>query len=95
MEIVLEKYIEKKFIIKNRLGLHARAASMLVNLANTFESDIFIAKNGPEVNGKSIMGVLILAAARGSEITVRAAGGDAETAMEAIACLIERGFDEE
>ncbi|MBI5492122.1 MAG: HPr family phosphocarrier protein [Deltaproteobacteria bacterium] len=87
--------MEKAFRIKNRLGLHARAASLFVQLANRFSADISVAKNGQEVNGKSIMGILILAAAQGSEITVKAVGCDAATAVGALGELIETGFGED
>ncbi len=87
--------IEKAFKIKNKLGLHARAASLFVQLANRFSADIFVAKNGQEVNGKSIMGILILAAAQGSEIIIKAVGSDAVTAMDALGELIETGFGED
>lgn len=87
--------VEKKFVIKNKLGLHARAASQFVQLANKFDSEIFVAKNDQEVNGKSIMGILILAAAQGVEIKVRAVGSDAPGAIVALGELIEGGFGEE
>ena len=87
--------IEKTFTIKNRLGLHARAASKFVQVANRFNSDIFVEKDGQEVNGKSIMGILILAAACGSEITIKAEGEDAEGAVKALGDLIDERFGEE
>jgi phosphocarrier protein len=87
--------VEREFEIRNRLGLHARAAAQLVHLANRFASDIRIVKDGIEVNGKSIMGVLMLAAPRESRIVVRAAGPDAEEALAAIGDLIARKFGEE
>lgn len=91
----MDSQIEKSFTIKNKLGLHARAASLFVQLANRFDSDISVAKNDQEVNGKSIMGILILAAAQGSRITVKAAGTDAVTAVEALGDLIDKGFGED
>ncbi len=87
--------VEKSFIVKNRLGLHARAASKFVKVANRFSSEITVSKEGQEVNGKSIMGILILAAACGSEITIKAEGRDAEKAVTALGELVENGFDEE
>ena len=87
--------VEMNFTIKNKLGLHARAASMFVQVASGFDSDIFIVKNGQEVNGKSIMGILILAAPSGSEITVKALGSDADSAVAALGRLIEDRFGEE
>ena len=85
----------RTFTIKNKLGLHARAASQFVQVASRFESDIYVIKNEQEVNGKSIMGILILAAPRGSEITVKAAGADASGALDAIGELIDNRFGEE
>ena len=87
--------LEKKLMIKNKLGMHARAASLFVQIANKFDSDITIVKDAQEVNAKSIMGILILAAACGSEVTIKATGGDAKEALDAIEELIERRFDEE
>ena len=85
---------EKTFTIVNTLGLHARAAAQLVQAANRFQSEVLIVKDGASVNGKSIMGVLTLAAARGSEITVSCEGADAEPALATLAKLIESGFGE-
>ena len=87
--------VVKTFLIKNKLGLHARAASQFVQVANSFDSDIFVTKSAQEVNGKSIMGILILAAAKGSEITVKAVGADAARAVGAIGELIENKFGED
>lgn len=86
---------EREFDIRNRLGLHARAAAQLVRLANQFSSEIRVVKDGVEVNGKSIMGVLMLAAPKDTRILVRASGPDAEEALAAIGALIERKFGEE
>ncbi len=86
---------EREFDILNRLGLHARAAAQLVRLANGFASEIRIAKDGMEVNGKSIMGVLMLAAPKDTKILVRANGTDAEEAVAAIGELIAGKFGEE
>ena len=85
---------ERTFLIINTLGLHARAAAQLVQCANRFRSEIHVEKDGSTVNGKSIMGVLTLAAAKGSTITVSCEGEDAEHAMAAIAKVIENGFGE-
>jgi phosphocarrier protein HPr len=88
--------ITKTVTIPNKLGLHARPASLFVKTAAQFESDIKIEKDGVEVNGKSIMGVMMLAAEQGSEITIRADGPDEKEAMKALMDLIEvRKFDEE
>ncbi len=87
--------VERPCEIRNRLGLHARAAAKLVHLANTFAAEIRLVKDGVEVNGKSIMGVLMLAAPRNSLVTVRAEGPDAEAAVDAIGALIDGKFGEE
>ena len=87
--------LKKNIKIINKLGVHARPAALLVKLASKFESDIYISKGGQEVNGKSIMGVMMLAAEPGSMITVSISGTDEEAAMEAIDELISiRKFDE-
>lgn len=81
--------------IVNKLGLHARAAAKLVTLASKFAADIKVRKDGREVSGKSIMGVMMLAAANGSRITLIANGDDAPQALDELAALIARKFDEE
>ena len=83
------------FKIVNRLGLHARAAAQLVQTANRFVSDVTIAKDGDEVNGKSIMGLLMLAAPQGSRVTVTVSGRDAAEAIKVIGSLINDGFGED
>ena len=91
----MEVSAEREFDILNRLGLHARAAAQLVRMANGFASEIHVAKDGMEVNGKSIMGVLMLAAPKETKILIRAIGPDAEEAVAAIGELIARKFGEE
>ncbi len=91
----MEMNAEREFDILNRLGLHARAAAQLVRLANGFSCEIHVEKDGMEVNGKSIMGVLMLAAPKDTRIRVRASGADAEAALAAIGELIARKFGEE
>lgn len=83
------------FKIVNRLGLHARAAAQLVQTANRFAADVTIEKDGNEVNGKSIMGLLMLAAPQGSIISVTVSGNDAAEAMKVIGTLINDGFGED
>jgi phosphocarrier protein HPr len=83
------------FTIKNKLGLHARAAALLVKTANRFISNVSLEKDGLEVNGKSIMGILMLAATKGTRITLKAEGKDAEQAIETLGKLIENKFGEE
>jgi len=80
--------------IVNKLGLHARAASKLVNLASSFSAEVWISRGQREVNGKSIMGVLTLAAGRGTELGLRTDGSDEEAAMQAITALIADYFGE-
>ncbi len=80
--------------IVNRLGFHARPAAEFVKLAGRFESHIEVEKDGLKVNGKSIMGVLMLAAEHGSRITIRCQGSDAERAAGELADLVRRGFEE-
>jgi len=84
-----------EFKIVNRLGLHARAAAQLVQAANRFASDVTLEKDGNEVNGKSIMGLLMLAAPQGSLITVSVSGEDAAEALRVIGKLITDGFGED
>jgi phosphocarrier protein len=85
---------ERKVQIRNKFGLHARPAAEFVKLANQFKSDIFVKKLDVEVNGKSIMGMMMLAAECGAEISVRAAGEDAEDAVTELVRLVEQGFGE-
>ena len=87
--------IRKKITIKNKLGLHARPCSMFVKTASNFRSEIKLEKDDMLVNGKSIMGVMMLAAEYGSEIEILIEGVDAEEALETLEALINRGFDEE
>ena len=86
--------IEREATIVNLEGLHARPAARIVRLANSFASEIELAKDGLVVNGKSIMGVMMLAAEFGSSITIRANGPDAEQAAVALAELVASGFGE-
>lgn len=85
---------QQQFEIVNKLGLHARAAAKLVTLASTFCSEILIARNGQKVNGKSIMGVMLLAASKGSNITIFADGEDETEALDKLGILIAQRFDE-
>lgn len=85
---------ERTVEIVNRAGMHARPAAEFVKLAGRFASEIRLEKDGLEVNGKSIMGVLMLAAERGSQLRLSATGNDAEDAIDALSDLIGRGFEE-
>lgn len=87
--------LSRDFIIRNKLGLHARAAAQLVQTTNRFRSDVTVSKDGVEVNGKSIMGILMLAAAQGTTIKVMVQGEDAEQALMTIGQLIDDGFGEQ
>ena len=86
--------ISRSLTIVNKLGLHARAAARLVSLTSQFKSAIEIERNGRKVNGKSIMGVMMLAAAQGAEIIVHINGADARQAMTAIEALVHERFGE-
>lgn len=87
--------IEKDLDIRNRLGLHARAAAKLVHTASRFRAQIKIRKDREEVDGKSILGILLLAASQGARITISASGDDEGEAVEAISTLVNGRFDEE
>lgn len=86
--------ISTSITIINKLGLHARAASKFVTTANQFSSDAFLDKAGQRVNAKSIMGVMMLAASKGTELTLEVAGSDEENCSNAIIALINNRFDE-
>ena len=80
--------------ITNRLGLHARAAARFVHTANRFRSHVTLSRDGRTMDGKSILGILLLAAARGAQLQISAEGDDAEAAMEALVSLVQSGFGE-
>ena len=82
------------FEITNRLGIHARVAAKIVEMANRFQAEVFLEKDGVEVNGRSILGILTLYCPQGSQLTVRVEGVDAEEAIAAFAGLIETKFGE-
>lgn len=86
--------ISKTVTLKNKLGMHARASSKFVETAKNFESDVIVYKNGEKVNGKSILGLLMLAAAVGDEIEITTQGPDEKEAMEALLKLVEERFGE-
>lgn len=87
--------LRNDFVIINKLGLHARASALFVKTASRFASDVKLAKEGVEVNGKSIMGIMMLAASKGTTITLSVNGVDEEEAMQTIGDLITNGFGEE
>ena len=85
--------VEKEIVIKNKTGLHARPAALFVQIANKFNSDITIIKEDQEVNGKSIMGILMLAAERGAKLTIIAEGEDAEAAVAELTDILVKDID--
>ena len=87
--------VKKKIVIINKLGLHARAAVKFMNLANRFASSVRIEKDGNEIDGKSILGILTLAAVQGSVITLKISGPDEDKALRALETLIKNRFQEE
>lgn len=87
--------ISQDFMIQNSLGLHARAAAAFVKIANRFQSDITVVKDDSQVNGKSIMGVLMLAASKGAKVSITVKGDDAKEAMKALGRLIDEKFGED
>ena len=90
-----ENSMTKEFLVSNKLGIHARPAALFVKTANRFNCDIFVEKDGEKVNGKSIMGLMMLAAGPGSKLLVHASGPDASKAIAELEGLIKRKFDEE
>ena len=86
--------IQTRILISNKLGLHARASAKLTKLAGSFQSEVFLSRNGRRVNAKSIMGVMMLAAGMGSEIEIETQGPDEAPAMEALRALIDGKFGE-
>ena len=89
-----DEQVEKSCTVRNKMGLHARPAALIVQTANKFACDVTLLKDGQNVNGKSIMGVLMLAAAKGTIVQVKTDGEQARECAEAIAQLFEKGFNE-
>jgi len=87
--------VEKLVVIRNKTGLHARPAAIFVQIANKYDCEITVRKAEQEVNGKSIMGILMLAAGQGQEVTIRAAGPDAAAAVEALEKILLNNNDHE
>jgi phosphocarrier protein len=87
--------LEKEIIIINRLGLHARPAAMFVRIASRYRSEVWVEKEGEQINGKSIMGLMMLAAGQGSKLTIRCEGADADKVMEELEELIRNKFNED
>jgi phosphocarrier protein HPr len=89
------EFLTKELTITNKLGIHARPAALFVKTANRFACDIFVEKDGEKINGKSIMGLMMLAAGPGSKIILHIKGADAATAIAELEALVQRKFDEE
>ena len=87
--------VEKEIPIVNRLGLHARPAAMFVRIASRYRAEVWVSKEGEEINGKSIMGLMMLAAGQGSKLRIRCEGLDAEKALEELETLIKAKFNED
>ena len=87
--------VEKEITVINRLGLHARPAAMFVRIASRYRSEVWVEKEGEKINGKSIMGLMMLAAGQGSKLMIRCEGPDADKAMEEIEELINKRFNED
>ena len=92
--MTIDGHSEREVEIVNRAGMHARPAAAFVKIAGRFSAEITVEKDGLEVNGKSIMGVLMLAAEKGSRLRLVASGADAAAALDALADLVGRGFEE-
>jgi phosphocarrier protein HPr len=90
-----DRKVEKDIPIVNRLGLHARPAAMFVRIASRYRSEVWVAKEGEEVNGKSIMGLMMLAAGQGSKLHIRCEGPDADKALAELEELINARFNED
>jgi phosphocarrier protein HPr len=89
------EFLTKELIISNKLGIHARPAALFVKTANRFACEIFVEKDGEKINGKSIMGLMMLAAGPGSKVTLHVRGTDATQAIAELEALVQRKFDEE
>jgi phosphocarrier protein len=88
-------FLTKELTIANKSGIHARPAAMFVKIATRFGCDIFVEKDGEKINGKSIMGLMMLAAGPGSKVTLHVKGADANNAIGELEALVKRKFDEE
>ena len=85
----------KELLVQNKMGIHARPAAMIVRITNKFKADVFVEKDEEQVNGKSIMGLMMLAAGPGCKLTINCSGADAHAALSEIETLLKRKFDEE
>jgi phosphocarrier protein HPr len=89
------EFLTKELTVSNKLGIHARPAALFVKTANRFTCEIFVEKDGEKINGKSIMGLMMLAAGPGSKVTLHVRGTDATQAIAELEALVQRKFDEE
>ena len=89
-----QKPLTKELVVQNKMGIHARPAAMIVRITNKFKADVFVEKDDEQVNGKSIMGLMMLAAGQGAKLKVTTEGGDAEAAIDELGRLIQAGFDD-
>jgi phosphocarrier protein HPr len=89
------EFLTRELVIANKSGIHARPAAMFVKTANRFACDIFVEKDGEKINGKSIMGLMMLAAGPGSKVTLHVKGADANNAIAELEALVKRKFDED
>lgn len=86
--------LTKELVVQNKMGIHARPAAMIVRITNKFKADVFVEKDDEQVNGKSIMGLMMLAAGKGSKVRFSASGGDAPDMLKELEQLFDRKFDE-
>ena len=89
------EFLTRELVVSNKSGIHARPAAMFVKTANRFDCDIFVEKDGEKINGKSIMGLMMLAAGPGSKVILHVKGADASTAIAELEALVKRKFDED
>jgi len=94
-EAASQEKLSKVFTIQNRLGLHARPSAQFVKLCSRYRCEVWVEKDGEQVNGKSIMGLMMLAAGQGSKLTVTCEGADGDKALADLEALINRKFDED
>jgi len=90
----LNQQLTKELVVQNKMGIHARPAAMIVRITNRYKSDVFVEKDSEQVNGKSIMGLMMLAAAKGSKVKFLANGPDAAQILDELEDLFARKFDE-
>jgi phosphocarrier protein len=94
-KVIDAEFLSKEMVVLNKSGIHARPAALFVKTANRFLCDVFVEKDGEKINGKSIMGLMMLAAGPGSKVTLLAKGTDADAALTELEALVNRKFDED